>query len=288
LTENSRKYAAVAAALCLCFAAKEARSASKEHDPPSAGLVMEFSASYDDALEALQETVQDKTIHGTYMFDRDTTLTGAVTAESTPLFERWEGGGKVFYKIRTEVIAPRHFRDSADLGTVAVRYVLTNAGPERTRLRIDAIFVERARRVAHASDGTVESSEYKLIKERLDAMQFAEQEAAEAQRRRESQDLAKQVLLRQRDDESARLAEAESSAKDLEERVNGLRHQLVRRVKAPGASLKAAPFQSAANMADLAAYSDVVIVIVTPHWYGIETSDGRRGWVSVDRVEPLP
>jgi hypothetical protein len=288
LTDHGRKYGALAAALCLCFAAKEARSASKEHAPPSAGLVMEFAASYDDALEALQEIVQDKTIHGTYMFDRDTTLTGAVTAESTPLFERWEGGGRVFYKIRTEVIAPRHFRESADSGTVAVRYVLMNAGPERTRLRIDAIFVERARRVAHASDGTVESSEYKLIKERLDAMQFAEQEAAEAQRRRESQDLAKQVLLRQREDENARLAAAESSTKDLEERVNGLRHQLVRRVKAPGASLKAAPFQSAANMADLAAYSDVVIVIVTPHWYGIETSDGRRGWVPVDRVEPLP
>jgi hypothetical protein len=288
LSENGRKYAAFAVALCLCFAAKEARSASKEHAPPSGGLVMEFAASYDDALEALQEIVQDKTIHGTYMFDRDTTLTGAVTAESTPLFERWEGGGRVFYKIRTEVIAPRHFRESADLGTVAVRYVLMNAGPERTRLRIDAIFVERARRVAHASDGTVESSEYKLIKERLEAMQFAEQEAAEAQRKRESQELAKQVLLRQRDDESAHLAAAESSAKDLEERVNGLRHQLVRRVKAPGASLKAAPFQSAANMADLAAYSDVVIVIVTPHWYGIETSDGRRGWVPVDRVEPLP
>jgi hypothetical protein len=288
LTENGRKYAALAAALYLCFAAKEARSAPKEHAPPSGGLVMEFAASYDDALEALQEIVQDKTIHGTYMFDRDTTLTGAVTAESTPLFERWEGGGRVFYKIRTEVIAPRHFRESADFGTVAVRYVLMNAGPERTRLRIDAIFVERAHRVAHASDGTVESSEYKLIKERLEAMQFAEQEAAEAQRKRESQELAKQVLLRQRDDESAHLAAAESSAKDLEERVNGLRHQLVRRVKAPGASLKAAPFQSAANMADLAAYSDVVIVIVTPHWYGIETSDGRRGWVPVDRVEPLP
>ncbi len=169
-----------------------------------------------------------------------------------------------------------------------MRYVLTNAGPERTRLRIDAIFMEKARRVAHASDGTVESSEYKVIKERLDAMQFAEQEAAEAQRRRESQDLAKQVLLRQRDDESARLAAAESSAKDLEERVNGLRHELVRRVKAPGGNLKAAPFQSAASMTDLAAYSDVVIVIVTPYWYGIETSDGRRGWVSVDQVEPLP
>jgi hypothetical protein len=288
LIERGRKYGVLVTVLWLCLAAGQARPASKERDLPTPGLVTEFSASYNDALQVLQEIVQNQTIHGTYMFDRDTTLTGAVTAESTPLFERWEGGGKVFYKIRTEVIAPRHFRESADLGTVAVRYVLTNAGPERTRLRIDAIFVERARRVAHASDGTVESSEYKLIKERLDAMQFAEQEAAEAQRRRESQDLAKQVLLRQRDDERARLAAAESSAKDLEERVNGLRHQLVRRVKAPGARLKAAPFQSAASMADLAAYSDVVIVIVTPHWYGIETSTGQRGWVSVDQLELLP
>src|ERR1700737_1263993 len=279
LTECGRKYRVLAAALYLCFTAEQARPASKERNLPSAGLVMEFSASYDDALQALQEIVEDKTIHGTYMFDRDTTLTGARRGEWTPLFGRWEGGGKVFYKIRTEVIAPRHFRDSADLGTVAVRYVLTNAGPERTRLRIDAIFVERARRIAHASDGTVESSEYKLIKERLDAMQFAEQEAAEAQRRRESQDLAKQVLLRQRDDERERLAAAESSAKDLEERVNALRHQLGGRGKGPGARLKAAPFQSAASMADLAAYSDVVIVIVTPHWYGIETSTGQRGWV---------
>src|SRR5260370_40178033 len=115
---------------------------------------MEFAARYDDALEALQETVQDKTIHGTYMFDRDTTLTGAVTAESTPLFERWEGGGKDFYKIRTEVIGPRQFRDTADLSTVAERYVLISAVPERASLRIHASFVQKARRVTHASDGT--------------------------------------------------------------------------------------------------------------------------------------
>jgi hypothetical protein len=212
LIERGKKYGVLVAALCLCFAVTQAQSASK--DPPSAGLVMEFSASYQDALQALQEIVQDHTIHGTYMFDRDITLTGAVTAESTPLFERWWGEGKVFYKIRAEAIAPRHFRDSADLGTVAVRYVLTSVSPDRTRLRIDAIFVERAHRVAHASDGTVESSEYKLVKERLEAMQFAEREAADAQRRRESIDLAKQVFLRQREDESTRLAAAESSVRD--------------------------------------------------------------------------
>src|SRR5882762_7704848 len=133
---------------------------SKDRGTPSAGLVMEFSGSYDDALRALQEIVQDQTIHGTYMFDRDKNLTGAVTADSTPLFDRWEGSGKVFYKIRTGVIAPRHFLDSADLGTIAVRYVLTSISAQRTGLRIDAIFVEKAHRALHISDGTVESSEY--------------------------------------------------------------------------------------------------------------------------------
>ena len=263
-------------------------SRAKDRDGQSAGLVMEFSASYDDALRALQAVVQDQTIHGTYMYDRETTLMGAVTAESTPLFDRWEGGGKVFYKIHTEVIAPRHFLESADLGTIAVRYVLTSVNAQRTRLRIDAIFVEKAHRAAHASDGTVESSEYKVIQDRLQAIQSAEQEAADAERHRESIALAQQSLLRQRQDENAQLAVAQGSVQDLEHRVNAMRHELERRVKAPGASLKAAPFRSAANLAELAAYTEVVIAIVTPHWLGVETPQGQRGWLPLDQLESLP
>ena len=261
---------------------------SKERGGPNAGLVMEFSASYDDALRALQEIVQDQTIHGTYMFDREKTLTGAVTADSTTLFDRWEGGGKVFYKIRTEVIAPRHFLESADLGTIAVRYVLTNVSPQRIRLRIDAIFVEKAHRALHVSDGTVESSEYKVIQDRLQAIQSAEQEAADTERHRESIALAQRRILRQREDETLQLASAQSSVHDLERRVEALRHELERRVKAPGASLKAAPFHSAADLAELAAYTDVVIAIVTPHWLGVETPQGQRGWLPVERLESLP
>ncbi len=260
----------------------------RERDLPGAGLVMELSAPYDDALQVVQEIVHDQTIRGTYMFDREKTLTEAVTVESTPLFEPWHGPGKVLYKIRNEVIAPRHFRESADMGTVAVRYVLTSLSPERARLRIDAIFVEKAHRVAHASDGTVESSEYKAIEERLQAIQSAQQEAADAQRHRESIALAQQSLLRQREDESSRLETAQSSARDLEHRVDALRHQVERRVKAPGARLKAAPFLSAANIAELAAYTDVVVVIVTPHWLGVETPQSQHGWLPVNQLEPLP
>ena len=261
---------------------------SRERDLPGVGLVMELPASYDDALQVLQEIVHDQTIRGTYMFDRDKTLTEAVTVESTPLFERWDGPGKVFYKVRTEVIAPRHFRDSADMGTVAVRYVLTSVSPERTRLRIDAIFVEKAHREAHPSDGTVENSEYKAVEQRLQAIQSAQQDAADEQRHRESIALAQQSLLRQREDERSRLATAQSSAQDLEHRVAALRHEVERRVKAPGARLKAAPFLSAANISELAAYTEVVVVIVTPHWLGVETPQSQRGWLPLDQVEPLP
>jgi hypothetical protein len=31
-----------------------------------------------------------------------------------------------------------------------------------------------------------------------------------------------------------------------------------------------------------------VVLIITDHWYGIETADGKRGWISQDNVEPLP
>jgi hypothetical protein len=262
--------------------------ASKDHAAPSPGFVTEFAASIEDVLQAMQEVLQDQTIHGTQVFDREPTLTGAIVVESTPLFEPWKGQGKVFYKVRKDVIAPRHFRESADQGTIAVRYVVTSVSPERTRLRIDAIFIETARRAMHPSDGTVESSEYKEIQDHLHAIQFAEQEAADAQRRRESVDLARQTFIRQREDEAALLAAAQSSVQDLEQRVNSLRHEVERRIKAPGASLKAAPFSSAANVANLSAYTEVVIVIVTPHWYGVETPSGLRGWLPLDQLELLP
>ena len=262
--------------------------AAKDRSVPSPGLAIEIPATLDDVLQALQEVLNDQIIHGTYVYDKQQTLTGATAVVSTPLFEPWQGDGKAFYKVRTAAIAPRHFQNSADRGTIAVRYIVTSVSPERTRLRINAIFVEDARHGSHPSDGTVESSESKIIQERVQAIQNARQEAAENQRRRESIDLASQTIIRQREDETARMATAETSERDLEKRIDALRHQIEMRIKAPGASLKSAPFRSAADVAALAAYTDVLIVIVTPHWYGVETPDGRRGWLSLDQLEPLP
>jgi hypothetical protein len=169
-----------------------------------------------------------------------------------------------------------------------VRYVVVSVAPQRTRVHIDAIFVESAHRAVHPSDLTVEANEFKAIQEHLQANQLAEQEARDLKRRRESAELVKKTMIRRREDESSLLASTQSSVKDLEERLKTLRHEVERRVKAPGTDLKAAPFQSSAKIITVPAYTEVVIVIVTPHWYGVETPAGQRGWIAIEQLEPLP
>jgi hypothetical protein len=74
---------------------------------------------------------------------------------------------------------------------------------------------------------------------------------------------------------------------NLEERVKALRKQVERLVKAPGAPLKSAPFHTASTLQTLTTGTEVLILISTPYWYGIETHDGQHGWIMRDQlVEP--
>jgi hypothetical protein len=252
------------------------------------GLVREFFGSLDEVRQAVQFVVHDQVIHGTLIFDKEPTLTGAEAVNSTPLFDPWQGPGDVYFKIRKNAIAPRHFLESGDQGTIAVRFVLIPVDANRTRVKIDAIYQETAHRVFHPSDGTVEKSEMKEIKDQLETLQEAAAQAADARRRQTSAELVRQSVIRQREDETSRISNAQSAQKDLEQQVSALHHELERRVKAPGADLKAAPFQSAATLKTLTAFTDVVILIVTPHWLGVETPDGQRGWLPQELLEQLP
>jgi hypothetical protein len=252
------------------------------------GLVREFFGSLEEVRQAVQFVVHDRIIHGTLIFDKEPILNGAEVVSSTPLFDSWQGPGEVYFKIRKDAIAPRHFLESADQGTIAVRFVLIPVDANRTRVKIDAIYQETAHRVFHPSDGTVEKSEMKEIKDQLETLQEAAAQAADARRRKTSAELVRQSLIRQHDDETTRISNAQASQKDLEQQVNALHHELERRVKAPGADLKAAPFQSAATLKTLSAFTDVVVLIVTPHWLGVETPDGQRGWLPDELLEQLP
>ena len=252
------------------------------------GLVREFNAPAEEVRQAVLAVVHDQIVHGTMIFDKEPVLTGAEAINSTPLFDPWTGPGEVYYKIRKNAIAPRHFKDSGDQGTIAVRYVLIPIDAYRTRVKVDAIYVETAHRVAHESDGTVEKTELKEIKDHLEAMEEEAAAAADARRRQQSAELVQQSFLRQREDETTRLGNAQSAEKNLEQQVKALHQELERRVKAPGADLKAAPFRSAATLQPLAANASVLVLIITPHWLGIETPAGQRGWLPVEVLEPLP
>ena len=261
-------------------------SPPKELSTP--GLVREFLAPIGDVRQAVLSVQRDHIIHGTLVFDKEPTLTGAEAIDATPLFDPWQGPGEVYYKIRAEAIAPRHFLDSADQGTIGVRYAIIPVTEDRTRVKVDAVYIESAHRTIHPSDGSVEKSEMNEIKDALDSLQQAAMEAADARRRALSAELVKQSYARQRDEESNRVNNAQTTEKQMQQEIASLRHELQRRVKAPGADLKAAPFQSAANLKTLSASAEVVILIVTPHWLGVETPEGQRGWVPVEQLESLP
>lgn len=285
---TSCRVACVLLVLALLVALPPATRSTPQKPLATAGIIREFSAPLTDVRQAVVATQKDHIIHGTHVFDKEPILTGADAAGSSEIFEPWSGPGEVFYKIRKNTVAPRHFIGTGDQGTIAVRYVVIPVEADRTRVRIDAIYFETAHREPHASDGTVEKSEMKEVKDALDSMLQAEMEAADARRRAQSAELVRQSYIRQREDESTRLDKANTQIKDLEQEISALRHELQRRVKAPGADLKAAPFQSAANLKTLAAYTDVVILIVTPSWLGVETPDGHRGWLPVSQLEQLP
>jgi len=270
----------------LLFAQALAASATNTLTTP--GLTREFPASVAEVRQAVQMVQRDQIIHGTLIFDKEPVLGGAEAVESSPLFEAWEGPGEVYYKIRKNAIAPRHFLESADQGTIAVRYVVIPVNDERTRVHVDAVYVESAHRRVHASDGNVEKSEMQEVKDQLEATMEAAQEAADAKRRQLSAELVHQTYARQREDESTQLSSARSMQKDLEQEINTLRHEVERRVKAPGTEMKAAPFRSAATLKTLDTKTEVVVLIISPHWLGVETPEGQRGWIPEDQLEPLP
>jgi len=262
--------------------------ASPPKELTTPGLVREFLAPISDVRQAVLSVQKDHIIHGTLIFDKEPILTGAQAVGSTSLFDPWTGPGEVYYKIRDQAIAPRHFLESADAGAIGVRYVIIPVTEDRTRVKVDAVYIESAHKTVHPSDGTVEKNEMKEIKDALDALQQAAMDAADARRRELSAELVRQSYARQREDESTRVSNAQASEKEMEQEITSLRHELERRVKAPGADLKAAPFQSAAILKTLPAYTEVVILIVSPHWLGIETPEGQRGWLPLEQLEPLP
>jgi hypothetical protein len=273
----------------ICNAATEPSSSNVQRDQKAdlpEGFAIDLKASEADVLKAVELVTQDTVLHGTQVYSREDELTDAEAATGSPYYGPWTGPGHAFYKVRTKSLSPSHFKNSTDIGTITVRYIVLGVAPNRTHLQIDAVFVEDGSKRVHTSDTTVETSEFAEIQSHIVRIQREERQTADLQQRRQLQ-VAAQSNAKERDAEAARLKDAESSVQSLQVRLNELQHKAELRVKAQ-ANLKSAPFQHAATLQSVPANSDVLIEIITPYWYGVETVDGRRGWLRHDQVEPIP
>jgi len=266
------------------------------------GLIVNVPAPEPDVIKAVDEVVQNGKIQGTKEYAKDEFVGGAIAASDSSVFPPWTEGGKVYYKLRLHAVDPRNFKESGDVGTLAVRYVVIKQDEAHTVLRIDAVFVEDFRHRAHASDGSVENAEYKDIHDHVESMELMKDQTVQAER--EKQEASQKTLVTVSATPAASelppdppsavetpvpapLA-ASSSIEDLQKRVHELRQLTQRKVKATGASLKSAPFHTATTLKPLAPGAEVLIVISTPYWFGVETHDGQHGWILRDDLEELP
>lgn len=308
----------LAAALFLLTAVVPSLQArEKDKLPYGEGLIVNVPYPEPVVEQVVGDVAQNGIIRGTKEYNKDQYIEGAKAADSTRVFPAWTQGGKVFYKVRLQALDPRNFKDSGDVGTLAVRYVLQPQGDKNTVLRIDAVFVEDFRRTVHASNGSVESSEYKDIHDHLDALDVMKQQTEEAEQENQQLRLKKQSpevsssqgISSSQPPAPAPVAESPvaananlpgdsgsvvekpaelAPAQTLEQHVQDLRRQVERLVKAPGAPLKSAPFHTASTLSPLTTGTEVLILISTPYWYGVETREGQHGWIFRDELEPLP
>jgi hypothetical protein len=291
------------------------------------GLIVNIPLPEREVEQVVADVAQNGVIRGTKEYNKDEFVSGAKAADSSSVFPPWDQGGRVIYKVRLAAIDPRNFKDSGDVGTLAVRYVVQAQGDKNTVLRIDALFEEDFRRTVHQSNGSVESAEYKDIREHLDDIEVMKEQTAEALQERQERLRKKQNVATENgsapgaagqsssrpempaaDVQSAEVqtaqngpdpgaasagqGPAESSptpvGQTLEQQVKDLRRQVERLVKSPGAALRSAPFHTASTLQLLGTGTEVLIVISTPYWYGVETHEGQHGWVQRDQLEQLP
>jgi len=269
------------------------------------GLIVNLPFPESEVVQVVQEIVQNGIIRGTKEYNKDEYVAGATPVSTTRVFPEWTEGGKVFYKVRLKALDPRNFKDGSDVGTLAVRYVIQGQDSTHTVLHIDAIFVEDFRHTVHLSNGSVEGAEYKDIHDHLDALEELKQQTATAIQEKQLQ-MSRSSSATLNDEtasttppniapptptannQAPEIKATEPNPKTPEQQLHDLRQQVQRIVKQPGAPLKSAPFHTATTLQLVPAGSEVLIVISTPYWVGIETHEGQHGWMLRDELELLP
>ena len=168
--------ALLALTVICCVAAKPSAAArhGQKSDVPE-GFAIDLKASEADVLKAVELVTQDTVLHGTQVYSREDELTEAEAATG--------------FILRTMDRARPCLLQDPQAGAFADTFqgqhrrwhhhrALHRAGvaPNRTHLQIDAVFIEDGAKRVHASDTTVETSEFAEIQSHIVRIQREERE----------------------------------------------------------------------------------------------------------------
>lgn len=274
---------------------------TREKAAPS--FTIEVDQPFSRVAAVVEDVARSSVIKGTFEYAGDEQLTGAQFEMNSRLFPVWTGTGKVFFKVRSRTLAPKHFIQSNDVGSVAVRYVVQENGANSTRLVIDAVFVENAGHHGHPSDGYVEACEFAEIGKRL--KEFDQQRTLRAlghefspSRESSSQPdkpVEKEVgssatadIRRAIAEQESQLAADTTNLRQLEAQARKLRASEFVRITAERAELKASPYSHARVVAALRQGQEVTVLVKTAYWFRVQSEGGQEGWVSHSALEAQP
>ena len=286
-------------------------SGARTHKHWGQGFSVELNSPYDQVINIVRQVTQDGVIRGTWQYRGAKELDGAKPAETSRAFRNWSGQGTVLYKVRPDTLAPEHFFESADQGTVVVRYIVEPVSPNVTRLQIDATFDEDDHHRSHPSDGDVENAEFAAISDQLKgahdqqptAAPDAKQPGDETQKlagalNTEAKELGnleqqnpgtvapqqqheekRTNLQSELQKESAQLQATTERGQQLQKEIEDLQRQRSARVKSAKADLKAEPYNQSKTLQSLSHGDTVLVLLQTPGWYRVQTVKGDQGWV---------
>jgi hypothetical protein len=251
---------------------------ARKHQRWGEELSVDMEVPFDRLTKIVQEVSQDAVIRGTWQYRGTTELDAATPSTTAPGFVPWKGQGVVLYKVRLGALAPQHFYESGDQGTVAVRYIVEPAGANVAHLRIQAVFTPEDGHRLHPSDGAVENAEFAEISRKLEDQK--DQERKQGEGAVQEQQVAKTDELRaELERDRAELNLVTAKREQLETELRDLEKGGPGRIRTASADLKAAPYNQSKTIRLLSRDEAVTVIERTENWYRVEIGSGEQGWV---------
>jgi hypothetical protein len=250
-------------------------------------LTIDLPASFDTAVQVVSEIAADGVIRGTAEYQVESEITGAQPALSSNLLKPEPvPGASYFYKVRQGALAPRHYKDSNDAGTLVVAYTVEKITDDKSRLTIESVFVPDSHHGRSASDGSVETCEFTAIETRIKTLQQAKLEAKQRQETEQQQVRIRQ-LRRELADKQSQFDALNAEVQQLQKRSSELRQLSVVKAKSSAVRLQVAPYAHSRTLQALTEGEELDVLYRSSSWYRVRTSSGSIGWVYASLLEPV-